>query len=468
MQKKKVDVAVLGGGPGGYPAAIYLANAGKKVVLVERENLGGTCLNWGCIPTKALASSVSLYRDIKNAESFGIHVKGVEADWPAMVKQKNDIVASLRTSLQGLVSSSGVDIVHGIGSLTSPKVIEVQGKSPVTIEADSVILATGSEPKDIRAFPFDGKRIHSSSTILDLTSLPESILIIGAGAIGCEFASIFAGLGSKVILVEALERVLPLECESVSRAILDAFKKDGINVFCSHTVEKTVVHEDFVEVTLNNKKTFKTTCVLSAVGRKLNTEAFANIGIALEKGTVCVDDYMSTNIPGVWAVGDITGKYMLAHAATHQGIVAARNILGDKVRMHYEAIPGSTFTNPEVGSVGLSFEAARSLGIQAKGYSFPFQALGRSHASRHPGGFTQLVVEENTGRIVGAQVVGHGASEMVATISIAIANEIPVECLAETIQAHPTFAEGWLEASLIACKTPVHFPKGMVKTLIRE
>lgn len=467
MEKKKFDVAVLGGGPGGYPAAVFLANAGKKVALIEEKSLGGTCLNWGCIPTKALVSSVSLFRDIKNAAAFGLHSTGVEADWPLMIAQKNEIVSSLRASLQGLIASSGVTIIQGQGTVVSSKMIEVQGINPVSIEADAIILATGSEPKDIKTFPFDGKHIHSSTTILDLKTLPESLLVVGAGAIGCEFASLFAGLGTKVTLVEALPRILPIECEIVSSAVSEGFKKEGVTIICGHTVEKVDIQEDGVEVFLSNKKSVKVTCVLSSIGRKLNTEAFSSLPIKIEKGMVVVDDFMATSVPGVWAIGDITGKFMLAHVATHQGIVAARNILGEKERMNYSAIPGTIFTHPEVGSVGLSLEAAKNKGIQAKTYSFPFQALGRAHASRHRDGFTQLVVEEKTGKIVGAQVVGFGASEAIATISVAIANEIPIECIAETIQAHPTYSEGWLEASLIACKTPVHFPKAMVSKLTR-
>lgn len=467
MQKKKVDVVVLGGGPGGYPAAIYLANAGKKVALVEAGYMGGTCLNWGCIPTKALTSSVSLFRDIKNAQPFGIHVKEVTFDWPSMIAKKDAIVSSLRSSLEGLVSSSGVEIIRGKGTLLSPKTIEVKGKEAMTIEAKDIILATGSEPKDIKAFPFDGKHIHSSTTILDLKTFPESILIIGAGAIGCEFASVFSGLGAKVIIVEALSRLLPLESEDVSKIVGETFKKDGIEVFCGQTVEKTEVRKNAVEVTLGNKKTMTVTCVLSAAGRKLNTEAFSSLNIAMNKGAVVVDDRMATNIPGIWAIGDITGKYMLAHAATHQGVVAARNILGEKAFMHYDAVPAATFTHPEVGSIGFSLETAKEKGMQVKSYSFPFQALGRAHASRQEAGFTQLVVEEKTGKIVGAQIVGHGASEIVAALSVAIANEIPVECLAETMQAHPTFAEGCLEVSLLACNTPLNFPKAMMRTQIR-
>jgi dihydrolipoamide dehydrogenase len=467
MEIKKVDVAVLGGGPGGYPAAIYLANAGKKVALIEAKYVGGTCLNWGCIPTKALVTSVNLLRDIKNAESFGLHVSQAKADWPLMVAQKNEIVSGLRSSLDKLIRASGVEIIQGQGVLTSPKKIEVKGKTPTSMEADAIILATGSEPKDIKAFPFDGKFIHSSTTILDLESIPESILIIGAGAIGCEFASIFAALGSKVILVEALSRILPLECETISAAVAEGFKKDGIEILCGHTVEATKSLKDGIEVTLSDKRTLKVSCVLSAVGRRLNTDSFSAVPIKMEKGAVIVDEYLSTSVPGIWAIGDITGKMMLAHAATHQGITAARNILGEKVRMNYDAIPAATFTYPEVGSIGLTLEAAKKKGIKAKAYSYPFSALGRSLASRAPEGFAELVVEEDTGKIIGAQVVGHNACELIAIIGVALANEIPIECLADTIQAHPTFAEAWLEASLIACKTPLHFPKTLASKLTR-
>lgn len=457
MEQKKFDVAVLGGGPGGYPAAIFLANAGKKVALLEEKLLGGTCLNWGCIPTKTLVSSISLLREIKNASAFGIHVTDIQANLAEMIQEKNEIVLNLRTSLQGLIKSSGVEIISGRGTLVSPKKIEVN--SSLIIEADNVILATGSEPKNIAAFPFDGKFIHSSTSILDMEKIPESILIIGAGAIGCEFASIFGTLGTKVTLVEALPRILPLECDAVSTAITKAFQKEGMNLITSTTVEKTNIQNNLVEVFLSNKQTLHVSCVLSAVGRKLNTEGFEKIGIRLDKGAVVVDDFLATSLPGVWAVGDITAKSLCAHLATHQGVTAAKNILGEHVKMHYNAIPGSTFTFPEIGSVGLSLEAAIQQGIQAKVYSFPLQALGRVHASRHNEGFAQMVVEETTGKIVGAQVVGYMAGELVSTMALAIANEIPVECVAETIQAHPTISESWLEVAMLACKTPLHFPK---------
>lgn len=465
MEQKKFDVAVLGGGPGGYPAAIFLANAGKKVALIEEKLLGGTCLNWGCIPTKTLVSSISLLREMKNAEAFGIHVANIQPSLPEMIQKKNKIVSDLRTSLTGLIKASGVEIIAGKGTLVSSNKIEVN--SSLSVEADNIILATGSEPKNIAAFSFDGKFIHSSTSILDMEKVPESLLIIGAGAIGCEFASIFSTLGTKITIVEALPRILPLECDAVSNAITKAFQKEGMNLITSTTVEKTTIQNGLVEVLLSNKQVLRVSCVLSAVGRNLNTEGFEKVGIRLDKRAVVVDEFLATSLPGVWAVGDITAKSLCAHLATHQGVTAAKNILGYNVKMHYDAIPGSTFTYPEIGSVGLTLEDAIKQGIQAKLYSFPLQALGRVHASRHNEGFAQMVVEEDTGRIVGAQVVGYMAGELVSTMALAIANEIPVECVAETIQAHPTVSESWLEVAMLACKTPLHFPKNMVKSLIK-
>ncbi len=466
MQKRQFDVAVLGGGPGGYSAAIRLAQGGKKVVLIEEKEVGGTCLNRGCIPTKCLLSTVSLFRDINRAEVFGLKVQGVSADWAKMITNKDEVVTKILSGLQGLIRSNGVEIIKGRGKLISAQEIEVAGEN-LRIQADEIIIATGSEPRDLAAFPVDGNYIHSPTTLLDLKKLPESIAIVGAGAIGCEFASMFAGLGVKIFLIEALSRILPLECESVSWAVTQGFQQDDIEILCNEMVDETEVQKEGVELRLRGGKVVHASIVLSAVGRALNTEdiGLETVGVHTEKGVVIADDRMQTNIDTIWAVGDITARAMYAHAATHQGFVAAENILGHAAYMDYEAIPRAIFTKPEVGCVGMSLLEAKERGFTAKLGSFPFQALGRAQASFHTEGFAQIIIEEGTGRILGAQIVGTHAGDIVSELVVAISNELTIECLTESIHIHPTFTEACMEAAFIVQDAPVHFPKQMLHTV---
>lgn len=467
MQRKRADVVVIGGGPGGYPAAIRLATGGKKVILVEAGEVGGTCLNWGCIPTKAFLNTASLLREVRHAATLGLRIGEATPDWPTMVSKKNEIVKRLRSGVEGLLKSSGVELVRGFGSFVSPKEIGVDGKDSSVIETDHCIIATGSEAKELKSLPFDGRLIHSSKTIMDIAQLPKSIAIIGAGAIGSEFATLFSGLGTKVYLIEALPRILPLECETVSTAVLGAFQKEGVDVLCGHMVVGAEKLQDSVRLELTQGKRIEVSMVLVGVGRSLNTERLGleKIGVRTEKGAVIVDERMSTNLNGIWAIGDITAKPMLAHVATHQGFVAAANILGQNAVMRYDAIPSATFTVPEVGSVGLSLEMAMQQKIRAKRVFFPFQALGKAVATSNTEGFVQIVFDEETGRIVGAQAVGDHASELISEITLAIANELTIECIAETIHAHPTMAESWVEAAFIGEGTPLHLPNKTGKRL---
>jgi dihydrolipoamide dehydrogenase len=469
MQRKKVDVAVLGAGPGGYPAAIRLSQAGKKVALVEASQVGGTCLNRGCIPTKTLLQSVMVFSEINRSTDFGLHVTGASVDWQELVTKKNSVVAALRSSLEGLIQSNGVDLIYGRGAFLSTKEIEVTGKTPMIIQADHVVIATGSEPKEIPTIPFDHEFIYSSTSILDLKKVPKSITVVGGGANGCEFASLFSALGVKVFIVEMLPRILPLESQAVSEAVSQAFLKEGIEILCGEKVVGSKQSNGGVEITLSGGKTIQSSIAMVAAGRALNTDAIglSTIGVRVERGAIITDDRMSTNINGIWAIGDITARYLYAHVATHQGLVVAENILGNRKKMYYNAIPGALFTRPEVGSVGYSLEEARKLGVAAKTASFPMQALGRAHASHHTEGFVQLVFEEATGCILGAQAVGYHAAELIAEMGLAITNELTLECVSDTIHAHPTFGESWTEAAFIAQGEPLHFPKQLLSTVLR-
>jgi len=466
MFRKKVDVAIIGGGPGGYPAAIKLAQSGKSVALIEAKEIGGTCLNRGCIPTKALISYSEVLHSMKRGKEFGITVGDVQIDYPKMGSEKDAVVQKLRKSLEGLVASNGIEIIRGFGKFNGPNEIKVTGEESGLISAEYIIIATGSEPREIGAFPFDNEFIHSSTSILQLTKLPKSLVVVGGGVIGCEFASLFHELGVKVSVVEMLPRIIPLECETVSQFITQSFQKRGIDVFTNAAVAGIDKTTTGVTVQLKDKPPIHAEMALVAIGRALNTDKIGLeiAGVKTDRGAVVIDDKMRTNIPGVYAIGDITMKQMYAHVATHQGLVAAADILGEHLTMNYDAVPGVIFTHPEIGTVGMSLAAALARGYRAKRTSYPFQALGKAQASKETEGFAQIVIDETTGQILGAQVAGHDASNLIHPMALAIANELTCECVAETIHAHPTLVEVWMEAALLALGTPMHYPPIKTRT----
>lgn len=460
MQEKTYDVAILGGGPGGYPAAIKLAQAGKKVALIEAQEVGGTCLNRGCIPTKTLIANAEVLHHIKKAHEYGIQAKDVSIDFSHMIQQKNEIVGKLKNSLEGLIQANQVDIIRGFGKLISQNTIKVMGQDNVVIKAESIILATGTEPKEIQAFAFDNTLIHSSTSILNIESLPKKMVIVGGGVIGCEFASLYAELGVAVTLIEALERILPLECETVSSFLTKSFQKRGLQILTHVQVSEIQKHKQGVSVILKDGKKVDADMALVAIGRSFNTQniGLETAGVLCEKGIIPTNDSMRTNVPGIYAIGDITGKAMYAHVATHQGLVAAGHILGEHLHMNYDAVPGVIFTHPEIGTVGMSLDTALKRGYAAKRATYPFQALGKAQAAKETEGFAQIVIDEHTGQILGAQIAGSDASSLIATMTYAIANELTIECVAETIHAHPTLAESWMESAFLVLGTPLHYP----------
>lgn len=451
------DIAVIGGGPGGYPAAIRAAQLGKKVALIEGLELGGTCLNRGCIPSKALIAGAELLEAIRHADAFGIKIGSLSFDYATLVARKDQIVAKIRKSLEGLISANGITVIRGFAKFLSKNEIEI---SPQKIFAKQVIIAAGSEPRNIGAFPFDGKKILDSTAILNLKNLPKKLAIVGGGVIGCEFASLFNILGVEIILIEMLPSILPMECPSVSSALASAFQKRGIAIHTSAKVEKIEITNEGVRVDLGKEK-IDADIALVAVGRSMNLGSLGleKIGVELKNPSeIAVNERMETNIPGIFAVGDVASKWWLAHVATHQGIVAADNACKKNAIMHYNAIPNVIFTIPEIATVGKSLDQAKKEGFKAIVGKFPFLALGKSQTANHTDGFAQVVIDESTGQILGAQVVGWDASNLIAEMALAIQNELTVECIHETIHAHPTLSESWLEASLIASGLPIHFP----------
>lgn len=461
MERQQYEIAVIGAGPGGYVAAIKAAQEGRKVCLIERGFLGGSCLNVGCIPTKTLLANAAIYHHIARAEEFGITTGPVSFDYAKMKARKDGVLEKMRKSLEGLLLSNGLTIIRGDAEFLSPREIKVKGENSVLIVADQTIIATGSEPLDIPAFPCDHKRIFNSSSMLDQTIVPKTLAIIGGGYIGCEFASLYAELGCKVIILEALPTILMAQGKTIAETLTRAFQKKGIDVQTGVLVEGIDNLADGLSIRLKDKSPVACDAALVSVGRKIvsSNMGLEKAGVLTDnKGAILVNDKMETNVPGIYAIGDVTGKFMLAHVASHQGIIAASNAMGQGVKMHYNAVPSVIFTMPEIATVGMTLEQAQEAGYSAAIGKFPFQALGKAVATLETEGFAQMIVDRKTGKILGAQVVGHEAATLIAEMGLAIANELTVECVSDTIHAHPTVAEAWMEAALLANDTPLHLP----------
>lgn len=460
-EKKYYDVIVIGAGPGGYVAAIKASQTGKKVALIEKGDLGGTCLNVGCIPTKTLISNAQALHTIQHAADFGIHVGSVTIDFAKMKERKDSVISKIRKSLEGLIQSNSIEIIRGHASFIAPFELKVKGTDNVIIHGEKIIIASGSEPIDVAAFPCDHEKVFNSTSILGLTTLPKTLAVIGGGYIGCEFASLYAELGVKVIVLEALPALVATQGKGISDALTAAFKKKGIDVQTGVMVEGIDRHGNGVSIRLKDKPAIAADAVLVAIGRKVVSK---DLGLEMagvmtsDRGAISVNEKMETNVPGIYAIGDVTGLVMLAHVASHQGIIAATNATGGSATMHYDAVPAVIFTLPEIATVGLTLEQATEKGYATSVGKFPFMALGKAAASMETDGFAQVIIDQKTGQILGAQVVGHDAASLIAEMALAIANELTVDCLTETIHAHPTLPEAWLEAGLLAENTPIHFP----------
>jgi len=463
-KKENYDIAVIGAGPGGYVAAIKAAQNKQRVCLIEKEFLGGTCLNVGCIPTKTLLSNAQVMHTIKMAEAFGITTGPLSFNWSKMKARKQGVVEKIRKSLEGLLRANQITIIRGAAEFLSPNELKVKGEDNCLISAKKTIIATGSKPMDVAAFPCDHQKILNSTSILELEELPKTLAIIGGGYIGCEFASLYAELGVKVILLEALPSILALQGKPIAEMMTKAFQKKGIEIHTQVFVEGIDSTSSGLTIRIKDKSPILCDKALVAVGRKIVSDGLGldKAGVKLGKGgAIEVNEKMETNVPGIYAIGDVTGKFLLAHVASHQGIIAASNASGHKATIHYNAVPAVIFTLPEIATVGMTLEQAQSAGIDATSTTFPFQALGKSIATLKTEGFSQIIIDKKTHQILGAAVVGHEASTLIASMALAITNELTLECITETIHAHPTIAEAWLESALLANETPIHFPPKM-------
>lgn len=446
-------IVIIGAGTGGYVAAIRAAQLGANVTLIEAAAVGGLCLNWGCIPSKSLLACAELAQKIKKAGEFGITITGaVTYDLARMVERKNKIVAGLVKGVRTLLKTWNVELIEGRGALVNAMTVRVvkQDGTEMTLQADAVIVGTGTTAPALPNLALDGTHIISSREALDLTAIPDSLLIVGGGVEGCEFASLFSVLGTKVTLVEMLPRILPTEDEEVSALLAAELKKLGVTILVNARVEKVAVGADGVSTTLADGNTVASAKVLVSIGRRFNTGGLGleEAGVQLgRRGEILVNERMETNVPGVYAIGDVTGKAMLAHVASAQGKVAVRNILGRPATMSYDVIPAGIFTFPEVGRVGLTEQEARQRGMEIKIGKFRPIGLGKAHASGETAGLMKIVTEAKTGRIVGVHLVGSHAADLIHEAAVAMQMGATAATLAETIHAHPTMPEGLMEAA---------------------
>lgn len=454
-------IAILGAGPGGYVAAIRAAQLGAQVTVVEQEALGGVCLNWGCIPSKALLAVVELGDKLKKAAEMGLTGVGTFGYDPArMVSRKNTVVASLRRGVATLFKSWNITHVEGRGALVDARTIRVTKSdgSRQDVQADALVVATGSSWPNLPQFPVDGRLVITSREALDLSVVPASLLIIGGGVEGCEFASLYSGLGTKVTVVELLPRVLPTEDEEISMIVARELKKRSAEICVGTSVEQWERRPGGLKATLKDGTIVDAQQILVSVGRGFNTRdiGLERVGVALgRRGEVLVDETLQTNVAGVYAIGDVTGKAMLAHVASAQGKVAVAHALGHEARINYDVIPAGIFTLPEVGRVGLTEAQARAQ-CEARGGEpahdlkvgrFRYVALGKSQATGETTGLFKLIADGQTGKLLGAHIVGAHASDLIHEAALAMETDIPASRVASMIHAHPTMAEGLMEAA---------------------
>lgn len=472
-------ITILGAGPGGYVAAIRAAQLGAEVTLIERDKVGGTCLNYGCIPTKTIKTTAEFLENLKKGPELGVELAGAaQLSLDRLMRRKKEVIETQASGILKLFKSYKIQYVIGEGRVMAPGRVQVttpEGGSQ-EIVSDKIILALGSSPLVLPAFPFDGHRIISSTHALNLQKVPASMVIVGGGVIGCEFASIFSSLGSRVIVVEALARLLPLPAidQECSNVLQREMKKRKLPFHVKRTVEKAEVLEDRVRVSIGPSPftsdprerdlpilVEEVDTVLVSIGRASNTRGIGleELGLAMDqRGWILANERLETNIPGIYAIGDALGpeKVMLAHVASTEGLIAAENALGAARTMSYEAIPSAVFTSPEVGCVGLTEEQAKDRGYDVLAEVFHFRGLGKAQVLGEIAGNVKLVADRKTGRILGVHIIGPHATDLIAEGALAVRMGMSVEDLAHTIHAHPTLPEAMLEVAHKALGAPVH------------
>tara|TARA_B100000809_G_C15131276_1_gene528525 strand:+ start:225 stop:1613 length:1389 start_codon:yes stop_codon:yes gene_type:complete len=458
------DLIVVGSGPGGYVAAIRASQLGLKTAIVEREELGGICLNWGCIPTKALLKSANVFDYINHAEDYGIKIKGADVDFPAIVKRSRDVADGMSNGITFLMKKNKIDVIKGTAKVKPGKKIDVTDENGKVTEygAKNIVIATGTRSRELPFLPQDGKKIIGYREALTLPKLPKKMVVVGSGAIGVEFAYFYNAMGVEVTIVEFMDNIVPIEDVDVSKQLGRSFKKNGIKVMVKSSVKSVDTSGSGCKVLIETKKgdeTIECDIVLSAVGIKRNIEniGLEEVGIATDSDTILVNDFYQTNIPGYYAIGDVAPGPALAHVASAEGIICVEKISGlDIEPLDYGNIPGCTYASPEVASVGMTEAAAKEAGFDIKVGKFPFSASGKASAAGHKDGFVKLIFDAKYGELLGGHMIGANVTEMIAEIVAIRKLETTGHELIKTVHPHPTMSEAIMEAAAAAYGEVIH------------
>ena len=458
------DVIVLGSGPGGYVTAIRASQLGLKTAIVEKENLGGVCLNWGCIPTKALLKSAQVFEYLKHAGDYGLMVEGADKDFDAVVKRSRSVADGMSKGVQFLMKKNKIEVITGFGTLKSGKKIIVKAEDGKETEhsATHIIIATGARSRELPSMPQDGKKVIGYREAMTLDKQPKKMIVVGSGAIGIEFAYFYNAMGTEVTVVEFLPNIVPIEDEEVSKQLERSFKKTGIRIMTSSEVTKVDTSGDGVKATVKTSKgeeILEADIVLSAVGIKTNIEniGLEDVGIATDRDKIVVNDYYQTNIPGYYAIGDVTAGPALAHVASAEGILCVEKIAGMHVEpLDYGNIPGCTYCMPEIASVGMTEKQAREKGYEVKIGKFPFSASGKAKASGNPDGFVKVIFDAKYGEWLGCHMIGSGVTDMIAEAVVGRKLETTGHEILKAVHPHPTMSEAVMEAVAAAYGEVIH------------
>ena len=455
----KYDVIVLGSGPGGYVTAIRASQLGLKTAVIEKESLGGVCLNWGCIPTKALLKSAQVFEYLKHAGDYGLKVKDYDKDFDAVVNRSRNVADGMSKGVQFLMKKNKIDIISGYGKIKPGKKVDVDGKE---YSADHIIIATGARSRELPSLPQDGKKVIGYRQAMTLEKQPKKLMIVGSGAIGVEFAYFYNAMGTEVTIVEYMPRIVPVEDEDVSKQLERSFKKSGIKIMTSTEVTAVDTSGKGVKATVKTKKgeeTLEADVVLSAVGIKTNIEniGLEDVGIVTDRDKILVNDFYQTNIPGYYAIGDVTPGPALAHVASAEGILCVEKIAGHHIEaLDYGNIPGCTYCSPEVASVGLTEAQAKEKGLDIKVGKFPFSASGKASAGGNTEGFVKVIFDAKYGEWLGCHMIGAGVTDMIAEAVLGRKLETTGHEVLKTVHPHPTMSEAVMEAVADAYDEVIH------------
>ena len=455
----KYDIIVLGSGPGGYVTAIRASQLGFKTAIVEKENLGGVCLNWGCIPTKALLKSAQVFEYLKHADDYGLSVKDFDKDFDAVVKRSRGVADGMSKGVQFLMKKNKIDVIEGFGKLKAGKKIDVDGKE---YSADNIIIATGARSRELPSLPQDGKKVIGYREAMTLPKQPKKMIVVGSGAIGVEFAYFYNSMGTEVTIVEYLPNVVPVEDEDVSKQLERSFKKSGIKIMTSAEVTSVDTSGKGVKATVKTKKgeeVLEADIILSAVGIKSNIEniGLEDVGIVVDRDKILVNDFYQTNIPGYYAIGDVTPGQALAHVASAEGILCVEKLAGQHVEaLDYGNIPGCTYCSPEIASVGLTEKQAKDKGLDIKVGKFPFSASGKASAGGNKDGFVKVIFDAKYGEWLGCHMIGAGVTDMIAEAVLGRKLETTGHEVLKAVHPHPTMSEAVMEAVAAAYDEVIH------------